>query len=115
MTERTFTFTLANETISAEKLDDGSHVVKEGPDGTKILAYIENGELARYTAEDSEGNRKPLLSIARDIPGEGDTVIPVDSGSCMICYFDKSIGAVFCYTSKCPASTAPGFMGPHIP
>ena len=61
MMERTFNFT--NETISVENLDDGSHVVKVGPDGTKILAYIVNGKLARYTAEDTTGNRKALLSI----------------------------------------------------
>ena len=43
MAERTFTF--SDETISIENLDDGSHVVKVGRDGTKILAYIVDGKL----------------------------------------------------------------------
>jgi hypothetical protein len=120
MVERTFNF--ADETISVENLDDGSHVVKVAPDGTKILAYIEDGKLARYAAEDSKGNRKPLVVIIQessDLPGDTsfNPIIPGKSGSgCNLCYFDESAGTVVCYgTVECPPNVGPVKMGPHIP
>jgi hypothetical protein len=114
MMERTFTFT--NETISVENLDDGSHIVKVGPDGTRILAYIEDGKVARYAAEDSTGNRKRVLSISQESSDSVEPIIPGETAgiACMICYSDESAGAVVCYGAvECPPFIGPEKMGPH--
>jgi hypothetical protein len=115
MMERTFTFT--NETISVENLDDGSHVVKVAPDGTRILAYIVDGKVARYAAEDSSGNRKPLLGITME---SSDSFEPIFPGiepvgiACMICYDDPDAGAVVCYGAvECPPFPQPDRVLPE--
>jgi hypothetical protein len=103
MMERTFNF--MNETISVENLDDGSHVVKAGPDGTRILAYIVDGKVARYAAEDAEGNRKALLSIAQESSDSVTPIIPGEAAGfeCQVCYHDEVAGAVVCYgVVECP-------------
>jgi len=116
MMERTFTFT--DETISVKNLDDGSHVVKVGPDGTKISAYIADGKVARYAAEDSAGNRKPLLNISQESSDEVEPIIPGETVgfACRICYFDENIHGVVCYgVVECPSfPTDPKIMGRHI-
>ena len=97
--------------ISAENLDDGTHVVKVTPDGTKILAYIVDGRVARYAAEDSSGNHKQLLGITTASSDSFKPIFPdVTEGiACMICYHDESAGAVVCYgTVECPP-----FVGPE--
>ena len=108
MMERTFNFT--NETISVENLDDGSHVVKAGPDGTRILAYIVDGTLARYAAEDATGNRKALLNITQESADSVQPIIPGETAgfACQVCYHDDSIGAVVCYgVVECPPVPPP--------
>jgi hypothetical protein len=108
MMERTFNF--ADETISVENLDDGSHVVKVGPDGTRILAYIVDGKLARYAAEDATGNRKSMLSITQESSDSVQPIIPGETAglACMICYHDENIGAEVCYgVVECPPVPSP--------
>jgi hypothetical protein len=76
MEERTFHL----DSFSSENLPDGRQVVKESPEGTKILAYVENGKITRYEAEDSSGNPRsvflmkqsePAVSAALDLPLSG--------------------------------------------
>ena len=117
MMERTFNFT--DEVISVENLDDGSHVVKVGPDGTRILAYIKDGKVARYAAEDATGNRKPLLSITQESSDPvttlaGTEIIPgVNAGfACQICYFDANFGVIVCYGVECPPVPPPPEIKP---
>lgn len=109
MREKTFVF--ADEAISVENRDDGSHVVKVAPDGTKILAYLVDGKVARYTAEDSSGNSKPLLGITAESSDSFRPIIPggVTEGiACMVCYHDEVAGAVVCYgVVECPPFTGP--------
>jgi hypothetical protein len=108
MMERTFVF--ADEAISVESRDDGSHVVKMTPDGTKIMAYVVNGKVARYTAEDSSGKSKPLLGITAESSDSYKLIFPgVTEGiACMICYHDEAAGAVVCYGAvECPPFTGP--------
>ncbi len=108
MMERTFTF--VDETISVDNRDDGSHVVKVAPDGTKILAYLANGKVTRYAAEDSSGNSKPLLSITAESPDLFKSIIPgiTEDIPCMVCYHDEAVGAVICYQLiECPPFTGP--------
>jgi hypothetical protein len=64
MEERTFRL----ESFSSEKLTDGRHVVKESPGGTKILAYVENGKITRYEAEDSSGNPRSVFLVKQSTP-----------------------------------------------
>ncbi|WP_141842624.1 hypothetical protein [Humibacillus xanthopallidus] len=68
------------ESFSSEDLPDGLQVVKESPEGTKILAYVENGRITRYEAEDSSGNPRsvflmkqsaPAVSASLDLPFSG--------------------------------------------
>jgi hypothetical protein len=68
------------ESFSSENLPDGRQVVKESPEGTKILAYVENGKITRYEAEDSSGNSRsvflmkqsaPAVSASLDLPFDG--------------------------------------------
>jgi hypothetical protein len=104
MTQKTFTFT--NERISSENLDNGRQVVKVTPGGTNILAYIVNGKITRYEAEDSTGNSRALFSISQSIPDGGhlvDTGFPFSSaaGDCWICSDDADFG-ILCYQVWCP-------------
>jgi hypothetical protein len=108
MAERTFTFSV--ETISIENLDDGSHVVKVGRDGTKILAYIVDGKLARYAAEDAAGNRKALLNITQESADSVQPILPGEAAGfeCQVCYFDEVAGAVVCHgVVECPPVPPP--------
>jgi hypothetical protein len=113
MMERTFNFT--DETISVESLEDGSHVVKVGPDGTRIMAYIVDGKLARYAAEDATGKRKSLLSITQESSDSVQPIIPGETAgfSCMICYHDETAGAEVCYgVVECPPFPPPNEFKP---
>ncbi len=65
MEERTFQL----ESFSEEKLTDGRQVVNVSPGGTKILAYIENGKITRYEAEDSAGNPRSVFLVKESAPG----------------------------------------------
>jgi hypothetical protein len=97
MQQRTFAYT--NEKISVENLGDGRHVVKVTPGGAKIVAYISDGNVTRYEAEDAEGNRQSVLGIT---PESSDTHVSPD-GLCEVCTFDATFGIVFCYTViDCP-------------
>ena len=49
------------ESFSSENLLDGRRVVRESPQGTRILAYVENGKITRYEAEGSSGNSRPVF------------------------------------------------------
>ena len=96
MRQRTFNYT--EESISVENLEDGRHVVKVTPGGAKILAYISDGEVTRYEAEDAEGNPQAVFGI---MPSSDSHLTP--DGLCEICTFDSTAGAVFCYTIlDCP-------------
>ena len=107
MTQRTFNFT--NERISVENLRDGRHVVKETPGGTKILAYVSDGAVVRYEAEDSAGNRQQLLGIS---PDSSDAEMTPD-GLCEVCTYDATFDTVFCYTVlECPPPLET-LKGPH--
>jgi hypothetical protein len=108
MTERTFAF--SNETIAVENLGDGSHVVKVGRDGTKILAYIADGKLARYAAEDASGNRKALLNLTQESADSVQPILPGETAgfACQVCYDDEVAGAVVCYgVVECPPVPPP--------
>ena len=108
MRQRIFTYT--NESISVENLSDGRNVVKVTPGGAKIVAYISNGSVTRYEAEDATGNRQSLFGI---IPDSSDTRVTPD-GFCEVCTFDESFGSVFCYTTiDCPPPMNI-IKGPHI-
>lgn len=65
------------ESFSSADLPGGRHVVGESPEGTKILAYVEDGRISRYEAEDSGGNPRsvflmqqsaPAVSVSLDLP-----------------------------------------------
>ena len=49
------------ESFSSENLLDGRRVVRESPQGTRTLAYVENGKITRYEAEGSSGNSRPVF------------------------------------------------------
>ena len=98
-------FIFTNERISLENLGDGRHVVKVTPSKTKILAYIVDGKVTRYEAEDKMGNRQPLLSISQDIPDR--SLIPgvFGDGFCQVCTYDAVYDSILCYTLiECPPS-----------
>jgi hypothetical protein len=97
MLQRTFNF--VDESISTEDLGNGRHVVKVTPGGARILAYVSDGTLSHYEAEDASGDRQPLFSI---VPDSADSHVTPD-GLCEICTFDATFGGVFCYTVlECP-------------
>jgi hypothetical protein len=49
------------ESFPAENPPDGRPVVRDRPQGTRILAYVENGKITRYEAADSSGNSRPVF------------------------------------------------------
>lgn len=67
MEERTFRL----DSFSSEKLADGRQVVAQSPQGTKILAYVENGKIAGYEAEDSSGDPRPVFLVKRSAQVHG--------------------------------------------
>jgi hypothetical protein len=66
MEERTFRL----ESFSSENLPDGRQVVRESPQGTRIVAYVENGKITRYEAEDSSGNSRPVFLMKQSEAAE---------------------------------------------
>jgi len=67
MEERTFRL----DSFSSEKLVDGCQVVAQSPQGTKILAYVENGKIVGYEAEDSSGNPRPVFLVKQSANAHG--------------------------------------------
>lgn len=109
MTQKTFTFT--EERISAENRDNGRQIMKVTPGGTKILAYILNGEITQYEAEDATGGRRTLFSVSQILPSGGHLV---DTGGdfCWVCVDDADFG-IFCYQVECPPVPPPDqVLGP---
>jgi hypothetical protein len=103
MTQKTFNFT--DERISLENLGDGRHVVKLTPGGTKILAYISDGKVTRYEAEDSMGNRQTLFSISLDMPDSRVVSTGFIPGTelCQVCVYEEAFDSVICYgVLECP-------------
>ena len=56
------------ESFSSANFTDGRQVVKVSPGGTKILAYVENGKVTRYEAEDSTGNSRSVYLVKESVP-----------------------------------------------
>lgn len=104
------TFEASDDKLSVEGLDDGRHVVKETPGGTKIVAYVSDGKASRYEAEDPAGERQQLFVMR---PDSADPQISPD-GTCLICRYEPAFNSVFCYTViECPPFVGPEPLGPH--
>jgi hypothetical protein len=109
MEERTFRL----ESFSSKDLTDGRHVVKVSPGGTKILAYVENGKIARYEAQDSAGNPRSVLLVKESAPGAPENLsgasfeLPFSGIWDWVCVFDDVM--MYCVHD----SSGPGFFPPE--
>lgn len=100
------------ESFSSKDLTDGQHVVKVSPGGTKILAYVENGKITRYEAEDSAGNPRSVFLVKESAAGASENLrsesfdLPHSGIWDWVCVFDDVM--MYCVHD----SAGPGFFPP---
>jgi hypothetical protein len=109
MKERAFQL----ESFSSADLTDGRQVVKVSPGGTKILAYVENGKITRYEAEDSAANPRPVLLVKALTPDAPEKLssasfeLPLSGIWDWVCVLDDVM--MYCVHD----SAGPGFFPPE--